>query len=167
MAYIWFHHYASLSTVVDICYGAVTIQYCPCTLPVSLAEFGLNYDGPDAVNRNMRRVMRGLPVTTTSKPDMAILQNSTRTDIRIAPPDPPKPQLVLGDFKNGSNYSQDDTRAQCVMYLVALLYWLRVELGEPVEAVYGFYFCGQQCKGPDNTYTVGLIKLSAPTWLGE
>jgi hypothetical protein len=54
------------------------------------------------------------------------------------------------------------------MHLLGLIYWLRTELGEPVEAVYGFYFCGRRCENQDNnTYLVGLIKLSAPKWLGE
>jgi hypothetical protein len=53
------------------------------------------------------------------------------------------------------------------MYLLGLMNWLRTELGEPVEAVYGFYFCGHRCENQKNTYSVALIKLSAPKWLGE
>jgi hypothetical protein len=133
-------------------------KYNESSLANLFVEFSKTHYSPDAGNENIPRVMQGLPVTTTSFPDMAILKKSPEAD---------KTQLVLGEFKNGSNYNQKAARVQCVMYLVALLYWLRVELGEPIEAVYGFYFCGQQCNDQDGTYAVGLIKLLAPTFLGE
>jgi hypothetical protein len=120
-----------------------------------MEEFGIQYTGSHEAN-NMRRIMRGSPVTTRSKPDLAPLDSRES-----------KLQIRFGEFKNNKEYDQSTARTQCVMYLLGLLYWLRTELGEPVEAVYGFYFCGCRCKNEDNTYSVGLIKLSAPKWLGE
>jgi hypothetical protein len=99
----------------------------------------------------MRRIMRGLPVTTTSKPDLAPLDSRDS-----------KNQIRFGEFKNNADYNQSTARTQCLMYLLGLIYWLRTELGEPVETV-----CGRRCENQDNTHSVGLIKLSAPKWLGE
>ena len=107
----------------------------------------------------MDRIMQGLPVTTTSKlkPDLAQL------DLR-------EPlQIRFGEFKNRHIYSAETARSQCIMYLIGLLYWLRVDVGKPVEAVFGFYFCGRRCSDQDNykNYEVGLVKLTAPRYLGD
>jgi hypothetical protein len=104
----------------------------------------------------MRRIMRELPVTTTSKPSLAPLDSRES-----------KMQIRFGEFQNNAEYNHSTARTRCVMYLLGLMYWLRTELGEPVEAVYGFYFCGSRCEYQNNTYSVGVIKLSAPKWLGE
>ena len=108
-------------------------------------------------SKSMERIMKELPVTTTSRPDLAPLGSRDGHDI----------QIRFGEFKNAKNYNKKIASAQCAMYLLALLYWLCTELGKPVEAVYGFYFCGRRCEDEDNSYSVGFIKLSAPSMLGE
>ena len=109
----------------------------------------------------MRRIMRGLPVTTTSKPDLVPLrrEKNTGTD---------KIQVVMGEFKNADKYTEKKAQTQCLMYLIGLIYWLRCVRGQPVEDVYGFYLCGCRCSDSDDKsqYTVGLLKLSAPKHLG-
>ena len=103
----------------------------------------------------MRKIMRRLPVTT-SMPDLAPL--STRDG---------KLGIWMGELKNG-DYEEHQARTQCLMYLLGLLYWLRTVLGLPVESVRGFYVCGCKCKDNDNEmYTVGLLKLDAPQFLGD
>ena len=108
-------------------------------------------------SKSMVRIMKGLPVTTTSRPDLAPLDSRDGHDI----------QIRFGEFKNAKNDNKKIASTQCAMYLLALLYWLRTKLGKPVEAVYGFYFCGRRCEDEDNSYSVGFIKLSAPSMLGE
>eukprot|EP00980_Cylindrotheca_fusiformis_P010066 scaffold2228_cov92-Cylindrotheca_fusiformis.AAC.1 len=107
----------------------------------------------------MPRIMRGLlPLTTASKPDLAPLdKRGSDQDV----------QILMGEFKNDKTYNVSKAKTQCIMYLLGLLYFLRVELGKPVETVYGFFVCGIQCRDQDKTYTVGLISLSAPQKLGE
>jgi len=105
---------------------------------------------------NMRRIMRGLPVTTTSKPDLSPLDSRGESV-----------QIRFGEFKNAPNYSANSARSQCIMYLLGLLHWLRTKLGEPVDAVHGFCFCGRRCADQNQTYCVGLVKLTAPMCLGD
>jgi len=119
-----------------------------------LAEYG---ETRGHKSDNMRRIMKGFPVTTTSKPDLAPLDSKDEADI----------QIRFGEFKNANNYNTTMACTQCTMYLLTLMYWLRTELGKPVEAVYGFYFCGSRCEHQHGFYVVGFIKLSAPTTLGE
>lgn len=119
-----------------------------------LAEYAREYDHSTS-NTSMRRIVRGLPVTTTSEPDLAPLDTRGPAQIR------------LGEFKNARNDSVEQAKAQCIMYLLGLLYWLRVELGSPIESVFGFYFCGCRCQDQKGTYTVGIVKLSASQFLGD
>ncbi|CAB9506109.1 unknown protein [Seminavis robusta] len=104
-------------------------------------------------SNNMRRIMKGLPVTTAFKPDFAPLDSKDGADI----------QIRFGEFKITRKYNTTIACTQCTMYLLALMNWLRTELGKPVDAVYGFYFCGLRCEHQDCTYSV----LSMPTTLGE
>lgn len=111
---------------------------------------------------SMNRIMSRLPVTITSKPDLVPLVDRDSGNVNG------EVELSMGEFRNRSAYKEENARAQCTMYLIGLLYWLRAVRGKPVEAVYGFYFCGRKCSGgPPDNYTVGLIKLSAPQYLGE
>ena len=106
---------------------------------------------------SLRRIVRGLPVATTSKPGLVSLDGSGETE-----------QVRFGEFKNHENYTIESARTHCIMYLLGLLYWLRGEMGMPVESVYGFFFCGCRCADQGNKmYTVGLIQLSAPRFLGD
>ena len=100
--------------------------------------------------------MRGLPVTTTSKPDLAPLDNRNG-----------ELQIWMGELKNHNNYTEKNAQTQCLMYLVGTLYWLRSVLGRPVESIYGFYFCGCRCSDRNQDYSIGLLKLSAPQYLGD
>lgn len=131
--------------------------YQEATLANLLSEFArdLNYT---TTHTSMQRIVQGLPVTTTSEPDLAPLD--TRGDTT---------QIRLGEFKNASNYNVAKAKVQCTMYLLGLLYWLRVELGTPVESVFGFYFCGRRCEDQNKkgTYTVGFLRLSAARFLGD
>eukprot|EP00529_Nitzschia_sp_RCC80_P017120 CAMPEP_0113470632 /NCGR_PEP_ID=MMETSP0014_2-20120614/16547_1 /TAXON_ID=2857 /ORGANISM="Nitzschia sp." /LENGTH=677 /DNA_ID=CAMNT_0000363211 /DNA_START=126 /DNA_END=2159 /DNA_ORIENTATION=- /assembly_acc=CAM_ASM_000159 len=130
-------------------------RYVETDLSSLMAEYGKSID---IETPSMRRIMRGLPVTTTSKPDLVPLDVRGKSGA----------QLRMGEFKNNSVYNEKQARAQCVMYLIGLMYWLRAEQGKAVEAVYGFYFCGRRCEGFfSNRYSVGLIKLSAPQHLGD
>mmetsp|Transcript_15200 Transcript_15200/g.28416 ORF Transcript_15200/g.28416 Transcript_15200/m.28416 type:complete len:230 (-) Transcript_15200:18-707(-) len=103
----------------------------------------------------MRRIVRGLPVSTTSKPDLVPYDHRGELQIR------------MGEFKNANKYTKEMARSQCIMYLLGLLYWTRARLGKPVEVVYGFYLSGVRCGDEETTYTVGLIKLLSPTKLGK
>jgi hypothetical protein len=107
----------------------------------------------------MRRIMRGLPVTTTSLPGLVPLDHRNPGEGY---------QLCMGEYKNADNYFEEKASSQCLMYSLGLLYWLRTVLGKPVEAVYGFYVCGLRCSDQSGTdYTVGLLQLSAPQYLGD
>jgi hypothetical protein len=104
----------------------------------------------------MHRIMKGLPVTTTSKPDLvALVSRGNGSELR------------MGEFKNATTYDMLAARTQCTMYLLGLLYFLRAKLGQPVESVYGFFLCGRRCQDQDGDYTVGLVMLSAPQSLGK
>jgi len=130
-------------------------KYTESGLSKLLEEFGKIVSQQDT--KNMHKIMRGLPVTTTSKPDLAPLHNrNSELEIR------------LGEFKNADNYTEEQARTRCIMYLLTLLYWLRTVLGIPVESVYGFYVCGRRCSDQrGHRYTVALLKLSAPQYLGD
>jgi hypothetical protein len=73
----------------------------------------------------------------------------------------------MGEFKNKSKYTKDSASTRCFAYLYALLYWVRVVHGMPLESVYGFGFCGESCSDSDNTYSIGFFKLTAPAHLGQ
>lgn len=122
-----------------------------------LGSFGKTIDGFE--QQNMHRIMRGLPVTTTSKPDLVPLDKRGDGD----------QQLWMGEFKNHENYKEENARVQCIMYLISLLYWLRAVVGMRVESVYGFYVCGRRCSDQEKVeaYTVGLLKLNAPQYIGD
>lgn len=76
--------------------------------------------------------------------------------------------MCMGEFKNSDSYHEEKASTQCLMYLLGHLYWLRTVLGKPVETIYGFYVCGVRCSDQGGTfYTVGLLKLSAPQYLGD
>jgi hypothetical protein len=105
-------------------------------------------------NITMPRIVRRLPVATTSKPDLVPLYTTQGLT-----------QMQFGEFKNANNYNADQARAQCQLYLLGLLYFLRVA-GNPVETVYGFYFCGCKCADQHGN-EVGIISLSAPQFLGD
>ena len=132
-------------------------KYTEAVLNKLLLEFGKKSFGVQ--DGNMARIMRGLPVTTTSKPDLVPLDNGGADGAS---------QLWMGEFKNHQNYKEENARSKCLMYLIALLYWLRTVIGRPVESVYGFYICGCRCSDQGGeTYCVGLLKLSAPQYLGD
>jgi hypothetical protein len=96
-----------------------------------------------------RRILKGLPVTTTSRPDLTVMRKGT---------------LVFGEVKNNAKYTKQHAWRQCTLYLCTLLYYFRVRLGKKVESVFGFYVCGCGCTS--GKYKIGLIKLSAPSTLG-
>lgn len=70
--------------------GKKTRQYKETDLAYLMAEYGREL-GHNTVN--MRRIMRGLPVTTNSKPDLSPL------DLREG-----SMQIRFGEFKNASKY---------------------------------------------------------------
>ena len=74
--------------------------------------------------------MRGLPVSTTSKPDLVPLVHGNPKE---------GDQLWMGEFKNADRYNKQKASAQCLMRWLGRMYWLRTVLGKPLEAVYGFY----------------------------
>ena len=130
-------------------------KYSESILIKLLEELGKKMNQPET--KNMQKIMRGLPVTTTSKPDLAPLDHRNGTF-----------EIRLGELKNAGNYEEEQARTQCIMYLLSLLYWLRTVQGIPVESVYGFYICGCRCSDHDGLkYTVALVKLSAPQYLGD
>jgi hypothetical protein len=98
------------------------------------------------------RILKGLPVTTTSRPDLAVLRDNT---------------FLFGECKNNTSYTIDHASNQCTLYLCTLLYFFRVRMGKPVESVFGFFVCGCGCSDLDGRYAIGLIKLSAPRLLGS
>jgi hypothetical protein len=124
-----------------------------------LVKFGKLSDEQEI--NHMRPILRGLPVTTTSKPDLVPLRPGNNTGIDEI-------EIVMGEFKNADKCTEELARTQCLMYLIGLIYWLRCVRGQPVEDVYGFYFCGRRCSDSKDKvhYTVGLLKLSAPKHLG-
>jgi hypothetical protein len=97
------------------------------------------------------RILHGLKVTTLSKPDLTVYSRT---------------MILFGEVKNHDHYTTDTALAQCSLYLVALLYFIRVRIGIPVQSVLGFYVCGCKCKHLTDEYAVGLVKLTAPTELG-
>lgn len=126
-------------------------QYREKTVNTILADFGGSETG------KMARIMRDLPVTTTSKPDLVALDNRNGRE-----------ELWMGEFKNAPNYDESNARFQCTTYLMSLLYWLRAVQGRSVEAVFGFYVCGCLCKDQRGMkYVVGLLKLNAPRIIGD
>ena len=135
-------------------------KYTEAFLNTFLVKFGKLSD--ERVTNQMRRIMRGLPVTTTSKPDLVPLRPGNNAGIDEI-------QIVMGEFKNADKYTEELARTQCLMYLIGLIYWLRCVRGRPVEDVYGFYFCGIRCSdSKDKVHnTVGLLKPSAPKHLGS
>ncbi|KAG7366435.1 hypothetical protein IV203_029105 [Nitzschia inconspicua] len=133
-------------------------EYVEADLAKLLAEYAKVCDPITSANHttSVQRIVRGLPVTTTSEPELAPIDTRGPAQIR------------LGGFKNASNYNVAKAKIECTMYLLGLLYWLRVELGRPVESVFGFYFCGCRCEDQKKkTYTVGILKLSASQYLGD
>lgn len=75
--------------------------------------------------------------------------------------------IQMAEFKNKKIYTKNSASAQCFAYLYALLYWVRVVHGIPLQSVYGFGFCGGSCGDSNKTYSVGLFRLTAPTHLGQ
>ena len=99
------------------------------------------------------RLLRGLNVTTTSLPDLAVLRGES---------------LLFGEVKNDAKYSKAHASKQCALYLCALLYFLRVHMGVRARSVFGFCICGCRCSGiGPKKYAVCLVRLSAPTALGS
>lgn len=66
--------------------------------------------------KDMERIMHGLTVTTSSLPDVAVV------NMRKEKGKKRDPHLVLGEFKHGSDYDTRKAGAQCALYLFALLY---------------------------------------------
>eukprot|EP00980_Cylindrotheca_fusiformis_P017248 scaffold5333_cov74-Cylindrotheca_fusiformis.AAC.1 len=116
-------------------------------------------NGHQGVKKIMPSIMKGLPITISSKPDLIapLDKRGSKNDV----------QILMGEFRNGKTYNVNRAKTQCVMYRLGLLYFLGAELGKPVETVYRFFVCGVQCQDQDKTYTVGLVRLSAPQKLGE
>ena len=147
----------------------ISRRYDKTNLSSLMFEYANQHRGR-TIEKSMERIMRGLPVTTTSLPDMCPLidaldpeaeNNALRVDRST--------QLRLGEFKNAHEYTKINALAQVVYYLHGLLYFLRVELGEKVDRVYGFCVCGCKCRdqGSNTTYAVTLVRLCAPEILGE
>uniref|UniRef100_A0A7S2XRW8 Protein kinase domain-containing protein n=1 Tax=Attheya septentrionalis TaxID=420275 RepID=A0A7S2XRW8_9STRA len=140
--------------------------YSETNLSSLLAEFETTYWKNGQTAGGMERLMQGLPVTTSSKPDATVIVESDSDT-----PDTngkKNMELIFGEFKNNIKYSITDSVNQCALYLYALLFWLRSRRGLKVEAVYGFTFCGRKCEGHgQGTYSVSLIKISPPQKLNE
>jgi hypothetical protein len=103
-------------------------------------------------NRKEEKSWPGLMVTASSTPDLTAYRDS---------------MMLFGEVKNNDAYTFDNTSNQCALYLVSLLYFMRVQMLIPVKAVFGFFICGCKCEDSDGNYTVGLVKLSAPKYLGD
>ena len=100
---------------------------------------------------------QGFLITTTSSPDLCV-QRTTAESLT---------EVKLGELKQGATYTRGSATRQGLRYLHALLYFYRVKLGIPVDSVYGFTVCGPKCSDLQDEYSVGLLKLSAPQWLGD
>mmetsp|Transcript_17068 Transcript_17068/g.25841 ORF Transcript_17068/g.25841 Transcript_17068/m.25841 type:complete len:485 (-) Transcript_17068:57-1511(-) len=113
----------------------------------------------------MNRTMRGLPITTTSRPDLVpLIKRNLNERWRAGQPIPL--EIVFGEFKNGPNYTSANCMAQDIGYLQGLLYYLRIEFGLKVNSVYGFCVSGRRCSD-QTAYTISLVRLCAPESLGE
>ena len=114
---------------------------------------------PEESNKRINKQEQGLLVTTTSMPDMMVLNPI------LSEKDKPKLyELIHGEFKHANQYSMKNAELQCFAYLYAALYWFRVVQGFPLKTVYGFGVCGHKCSGLKNgTYKVGFFRLSAPS----
>ena len=99
-----------------------------------MVKFGKLSDEQEA--NQMRRFMRGLPVTTTLKPGFVSLRPGKNAGIDEI-------QIIMGEFKNTDKCMEELTQMQCLMYLIGLIYWIHCVCGQPVENLYGFNFCGQ------------------------
>jgi hypothetical protein len=97
------------------------------------------------------RLLKGLNVTTTSRPALTVVRGKT---------------MIFGEVKNADSYSTENASRQCALYLCALLYFFRVHMGMPVESVFGFCLCGCRCRGLKGEYAVCRIRISAPAHLG-
>lgn len=121
----------------------------------------------------MDRMMHGLPVTTTSKPDMSAVVSDDSIKGKVLSADGAvaaikiSKQLMFGEFKNRKIYTLVNSVHQCTLYLYALLFWLRSKGGIDVEAVYGFTFCGRKCGDHDSFYSVSFVKVSTPMTLNN
>ena len=73
----------------------------------SLSTFLVNYGKlcDEQETNQMRRIMRGLPVTTTSKPDLVPLRPGNNAGIDEI-------QIVMGEFKNAEKYTEELARTQ-------------------------------------------------------
>jgi hypothetical protein len=133
-------------------------EYIERDLVFLLKEFAQQRNDYNPSHESMHRIMRGLPITTTSRPDLAPLHATERGQI----------EMRLGEFKNAKNFKCLKARTQCINYLLCLLYWLRAEAGRKVEPVFGFYVCGCRCADMKaKSYVVGLVKLSTSQFLGD
>jgi hypothetical protein len=121
--------------------------YSETDLSSLLAEFERTYWNNGQTVDGMERLMQGLPVTTSSRPDATVIVESD--DDTLDTNEEHAKELIFGEFKNNSNYSITDSIDQCALYLYALLFWLRSRSGLKVEAVYGFTFCGRKSEGHD------------------
>ena len=114
----------------------------------------------------MSRIVRGLPVTTTSRPDMVPLTKKDDDESGWNTGEQIPMEIVLGEFKNGPKCTSENCLAQVISYSQGLLHYLQIELGLPANEVYGFCVSGRRCSDQD-FHTVSLVRSRVPMFLGK
>jgi hypothetical protein len=90
------------------------------------------------------RLLKGLSVTATSRPDLTVVRNG-RLNLLIDETNNPRDHtgetgdILFGEIKHSSSYTTQDAAKQCALYLCALLYFFRVHRGLQVQSVFGFF----------------------------
>lgn len=119
--------------------------------------YGEDLRGDEERPTKLRRISKGLQVTTTSSLcDVAV--DSGNDDF-------PK-ELCVGELKHRGSYTQSQAIAQALLYMLTVLYWLRVKMGLHVPCVYGYAVCGPKCANVD-FYSITLLKISEPKQIGK
>jgi hypothetical protein len=120
-------------------------EYLETDLASLLVEYGKEQSQPTTQNMTWPRIVRGLPVTTTQKPDLAPLH--------IPHMALPRCDLGCSRMPTTTMLIKPEHSVKCT--------WKSSRLGVL------FYFCGCKCADQHGTYEVGIISLTAPQLLGD